>query len=140
MNTTSPVLLYDGECGLCAGSVQFLLKRESSDRREHLRFAPLQGVFGDTVRTRHPVTATIDSIVWYEPLSNGSSRISVKSTAALNALSHLGGLYRWLARLGALVPRPVRDAVYDAVARRRKSLVASACVLPSANERARFLA
>jgi predicted DCC family thiol-disulfide oxidoreductase YuxK len=44
-----------------------------------------------------------------------------------------------LAALGRVVPRPVRDTVYNAIARRRLSLAAPRCLLPTAEERARFL-
>ena len=40
--THGPVLLYDGDCGFCAESVQLVLRHE---RRRRVRFAPLQGVF-----------------------------------------------------------------------------------------------
>ena len=39
----APLLLFDGECGLCSAAVQFILKR---DRRRRLRFAALQTELG----------------------------------------------------------------------------------------------
>lgn len=136
---TTPVLLYDGECGLCARSVQFVLARESATQRAALRFAPLQGAFGATVRARHPKIATTDSVVWYEPPAVNASRVRIRSEAALAMLVHVGGAWNALAVLGRLVPRPLRDAVYDVIARRRFALVAAACLVPSSNERDRFL-
>jgi predicted DCC family thiol-disulfide oxidoreductase YuxK len=126
--TETPVLLYDGECGLCAGSVQFILRHEPVPRRAALRFAPLQSELGRQVRTRHPELADVDSVVWFEP------------PAGLAVLRHLGGLWGVLGALGWLVPRPLRDAVYRAIARRRFDLVAPACLLPTPEERGRFLA
>lgn len=135
----TPVLLYDGECGLCAGSVQFILRHEPAHRREALRFAPLQSDWGRQVRTRHPELAGVDSVVWFEPTDAGG-RVRYHSAAGLAALRHLGGFWGVLGALGWLVPRPLRDAVYRAIARRRFDLVAPACLLPTPEQRARFLA
>jgi predicted DCC family thiol-disulfide oxidoreductase YuxK len=65
--------------------------------------------------------------------------VRVRSDAALQALTPLGGGWAVLAALGRVVPRPVRDTVYNAIARRRLSLAAPRCLLPTAEERARFL-
>ena len=136
---TGAVLLYDGECGLCAGSVQCVLRFESPRHANALRFAPLQGVFAAGVRQSHPEIASVDTVVWYERDAAGTSRVALRSDAALRALRHLGGGWRLVAMLGRLVPLPVRDAVYDLIARRRLSLAAPACVLPTAAQRQRFL-
>ncbi|MEN9817376.1 MAG: hypothetical protein RLZ32_1256 [Gemmatimonadota bacterium] len=135
----TPVLLYDGDCGLCATSVQFLLRHEPPHRRAALRFAPLQGAYAAQVRARHPELAGVDSVVWVDP-ANLAAPVRVRSDAALQALTHLGGGWALLAALGRTVPRVVRDLAYTAIARRRLSLVAPRCLLPSAEERARFLA
>lgn len=134
------VLLYDGDCGFCAGSVQFVLRHESEDRRESLRFAPLQGAFGTMVRARFPEIGGVDSLVWYDPNPGGASGVLVKSSGALQTLAHVGGAWRWLAAVGRWVPGPVRDLVYDLIARRRFELAAPACILPSPETRGRFLA
>ncbi len=133
-----PILLYDGECGFCAGSVQFVLAREAPDRAT-LRLAPLQGALAARIRADHSVAATIDSVIWVETTPDGREQVSVRSAAALSALAYLGGSWRVLARAGRLVPRPLRDAVYDLVARYRLSLAAPACLLPTPEQRRRFL-
>ncbi len=130
------VLLYDGECGFCAGSVQFMLARESAAAAERLAFAPLQGPFGAGIRERFPELEGVDSVVWYDP--TGPS-VRVRSSAALAAATHLGGVWAALAMLGRLVPRALLDAMYDMFARRRFELAAPACLLPTADQRARFL-
>jgi predicted DCC family thiol-disulfide oxidoreductase YuxK len=63
-----------------------------------------------------------------------------RSSAALRIAAHLGGVWR-LAAVFWLVPRPVRDGVYDFIARRRHRWLAgpAQCRLPTAEERARFL-
>ena len=135
----TPVLLYDGECGFCAGSVQFVLKHESVARRNALRFAPLQGAFGAMVRGRFPRIVGVDSVVWFDPTRDEPSAVQLKSAAALSAVAHLGGIWRVAARLGMLVPRVIRDVVYDAIAKRRFQLAAPACLIPTPDTRSRFL-
>jgi predicted DCC family thiol-disulfide oxidoreductase YuxK len=104
-----------------------------------MRFAPLKGAFGAEVRRQHPETATVDSVIWYLPAEPGVARAYTRSDAALGVLGYLGGWWGLLAALGRAVPRPLRDAVYDAIARRRFTLVSRACLLPSAQQRHRFL-
>jgi predicted DCC family thiol-disulfide oxidoreductase YuxK len=131
-----PVLLYDGACGLCSHTVQLVLRH---DRGGHLRFAPLDGAFASSLRGRHPSLAAADSVVWVEP-SEGPQpeRLLTRSDAALRVAAYLGGIWR-LATVARVVPRRLRDAAYDLVARHRHHLAAPACVVPSPAERARFL-
>ncbi|WP_411281622.1 thiol-disulfide oxidoreductase DCC family protein [Gemmatimonas sp.] len=130
------MLLYDGDCGFCAGSVQFVLRHEPASARSRLAFAPLQGQFGSRIREQFPELAGVDSVVWYDP---AAPAVRVRSAAALAATAHLGGLWVVVARLGRLVPRVLRDAIYDLIARRRFDIAAPACLLPTPDERARFL-
>jgi predicted DCC family thiol-disulfide oxidoreductase YuxK len=107
------VIFYDGGCGFCHASVRFLL-REDVDGRA-FRFAPLQGTLftrsvGEAERARLP-----DSIV----LRTADGRLCLRSDALLEMGAALGGLWRPLAALAGLVPRALRDAVYDRVARVR---------------------
>jgi predicted DCC family thiol-disulfide oxidoreductase YuxK len=130
------VLLYDGECGFCAGSVQFTLRHEAPAARARLAFAPLQGAFGARVRAQFPELHGVDSVVWFDPTIPA---VYVRSAAALRVTAHLGGLWRIVAAAGRVVPSVLRDAMYDWVARHRLSLAAPACLLPTAENRARFL-
>ena len=132
-----PILLYDGACGFCQASVQWVLRR---DRRRTLRFAPLQGAVGSAIRARHPELATADSVVWVEDPGGPAERVAIKSAAEAEALRYLGGGWGLL-RMAGIAPRALRDAVYDLVARHRHRLPlgAEACLLPGPEERARFL-
>ena len=133
-----PVLLYDGTCGFCAASVRLVLRH---DRAGTLRFAPLQGAMGAAVRRRHPELERADSVVWVEPDGPaGPGVVLTRTDAALRIARYLGGWWH-LARVGWLVPRPLRDAAYDLVARHRHRLLAGgpACLVPGPEVRARFL-
>jgi predicted DCC family thiol-disulfide oxidoreductase YuxK len=136
----SAILLYDGTCGFCAKSVQFVLAREKS--RHTLRFAPLQSELGMDVQRRHPELVNVDSVIWLEPGVAGSPEsVSVRSNAVFHTLRYLGGVWSVLAALGAIVPRFVRDAAYDFVARHRHKIIRAdtSCLLPTPEQRGRFL-
>ena len=139
MNPGGPVLLYDGTCGFCAQSVQFVLKH---DRKRDLRFAPLQGVFARGVLVRHPELADVDSIVWVEATPGDARRETVltQSAAAIRIAAYLGGRWR-IAMLAKLVPGPLRDVVYRLVAKHRHRLTRGGpeCLVPTPEQRTRFL-
>jgi len=133
---SGPVLLYDGACGFCSAVVQLVLRR---DRRGTLRFAALQGVYAHDLIARHPELVGVDSLVWAEPVAVGE-RVFVRSDAGLRLARYLAGPWH-LALLTWLLPRFLRDSVYDVVARHRHRLggPADACFVPPPEVRARFL-
>lgn len=136
--TNAPIVLYDGRCGLCNRSVQYLLAR---DRSRHLRFAPLDGTTARDILRAGNVLATADSVVWYEPQRGDSAPvILVRSTAVIRALRYLGWPYKISALLLA-IPRPLRDGAYDFIAahRHRRLPQGEACVLASPEHASRFL-
>lgn len=133
-----PVLLYDGVCGFCNKSVRTVLR---SDRRGTMRFAALQSEYARGLIERHPSLAGVDSVVYVEPGGRGRpERVHVRSEAALRVAAYLGG--PWKILLAArLVPRPLRDRLYDLFARRRYRLFGKqdTCMLPPPEARKRFL-
>ena len=124
-----PLVLYDGECGLCARSVQFILDHE---RGPTLDFAALQSPLGQQLLTQHQLVGE-DSLVY---VADGQAWI--RSAGALRIAAHLRAPWRWL-RISVIVPRPLRDAVYRWIAKRRKRWSPFSCRLPDAATRARFL-
>lgn len=140
MTDSAALLLYDGTCGFCAESVQFVLRHDQ--RRRTLRFSSLQGPTALEIRARHPELDVVDSVIWFEPGDGGHPEMLLtKSSAVLRVLRYLGGVWRPLGVLAAIVPRALRDAVYDLVAHHRHRLVRGgpACVVPTPEERSRFL-
>lgn len=132
------VLLFDGLCGFCHGMARFILARDPGGT---MRFAPLQGAFARDVLQRHPGLAGIDSLVLVE--RNGpTSGVPplVRSDAVLAIADYLGWPWR-AAVLVRLVPRSLRDAAYDVLARHRTRLFGryDACPLPGPDVRARFI-
>lgn len=133
------VLLFDGECALCHGWVKFILPR---DRHGKLRFAPLQGATAAGILSRHADSpAPLSTLVLVENAGRaGEERLFVKSDGALRALRELGGLWRTFAWL-KVIPRPLRDAVYDFIARHRYRWFgrAESCLMPVVGYRERLL-
>jgi predicted DCC family thiol-disulfide oxidoreductase YuxK len=129
-----PILLYDGTCGVCGYAVQWVLAHE---RPHSLRFAPLESAVGRELRARACIAPTVDSVVWTE-LRAGRVEAHTRSSALLRVLDYVGGPWRILTAL-RFVPTFVRDAAYRAFARVRYRLRARSCLVPTAEERARFL-
>lgn len=130
------VLFYDGGCGLCHRAVRFVLRADREGRA--FRFAPLGGRTFDE-RVPPAVRAGLpDSIV----VRTAEGALLTRSAAAIHVLRRLGGGWRWAAGLLAAVPRGVRDAGYDFVARIRFRLFArpdDACPVVPPALRGRFL-
>ncbi len=141
MIESGTLLLYDGTCGFCAKSVQFVLQREH--RRRTLRFASLDSSVGREVRAQYPELNSVDSVVWIEAGSSPRNyRLFVRSEAVFRVLKYLGGIWTVVAVAGAIVPRAMRDWLYDFVARHRHKIIprgADSCLLPSPEQRTRFI-
>jgi predicted DCC family thiol-disulfide oxidoreductase YuxK len=132
----APLLLYDGTCGFCNKSVQMVLRH---DHRGTMRFAALQSEYGRAVIARHPELRDVDSIVFLE--SEGvRERAHVRSDAALRVISYLGGAWKLLL-VGRLIPRRLRDFMYDLFARYRYRFFGKydSCLLPPPEVRSRFI-
>ena len=136
-DVSAPVLLYDGTCGFCNRSIQVVLRY---DRRKTMRFAALQSRYAQTLLDRHPELAGVDSLILIERDAAGEERVFIRSTAALRVAVYLGGLWHLL-QVFLLVPRRLRDYLYDQFAQRRHKLFgrSDSCLLPAPEERERFI-
>lgn len=137
MTATAPAsgtLLFDGVCNLCNGSVRWVIRHDPDAR---FRFASLQSAAGRALLAGHQLPLDAMATV---VLVDGD-RHWVKSDAAFEVLSRLGGYWSILRPLRAL-PRPFRDAIYDLVARHRYRWFGKRdeCWVPTPELRARFLA
>jgi len=130
------ILFFDGVCGLCNKTVDFVLQ---ADRNRVFLYSPLQGQTFRQIGKDHPEVENLDSIIVLSSES-GAEELLHRSDAILFILEHLPG-YRWLARVGRLVPRPVRDSMYRLVAATRYRIWGKrdSCRLPSQDEITRFL-
>jgi predicted DCC family thiol-disulfide oxidoreductase YuxK len=130
---STAVILFDGVCNLCNGAIQFVIER---DPAAHFHFAALQSDAAarliECSGVRH---ALPDSIVLVE-----DGRVFTRSTAALRIARHLR--FPWpAAYVMIVVPRPLRDWIYNLVARNRYAWFGrrEVCMVPTPTLRARFL-
>ena len=135
------LVLYDGQCGFCSRTVRWLVRRDGKDR---LRFAASQSTVAGPVLARHGLAAEgggPGTIVVVRNVETDAEEVLVRSTASLALLAELPQPWPAVGAVLRLVPRAVRDAVYGVVARNRHRLggAASACPLPTAEEREHFL-
>ncbi len=124
------IILFDGICNFCDASVQFIIKRDGGA----FQFASLQSDIGQELIARLGLQE-IDSIVLIE-----DDKAYTKSTAALRIAKKLGRL--WPACYAAIIiPKPLRDKVYDWIAQNRYRWFGKkdVCMLPNEKDRARFL-
>jgi predicted DCC family thiol-disulfide oxidoreductase YuxK len=126
------VLLYDGECGFCSRGVLFCYRR---DPRARLRFAPLRSEVAQRMLREHGVPLDMTTVVLVD-----AKGAHVRSDAVLRAARLLRWPWSWTYAF-AIVPRPLRDALYRGVARHRHRFgpAVEACANPTPELRARML-
>lgn len=113
-----PVLLYDGECGLCNRVVRGLLRLDDQGR---LRYAPLQSPPAQTfLAARGLPTADFDTLIFVTDWAHrADAPYLVRSNGALAALRTTGRFGTALAATLAIIPAAWRDAVYRFVGHTR---------------------
>ena len=126
------VILYDGVCVFCSRWVRFVAAR---DKEQRFRFTAIQSGYG----TRLAKAFGIDP---GDPDTNAVVHGGVayfKSDAALTVLGELPR-WRWV-RVLRFVPKPLRDAAYNLVARNRYRIFGKYdnCFIPDASLRARVM-
>jgi predicted DCC family thiol-disulfide oxidoreductase YuxK len=135
-----PVLLYDGECGLCNRAVRMLLRL---DRRGVLRFAALQSAPAQEFLRAHRLPTEDFSTLVLVPdwAQRTQARFALRTDGVAGALWMCGGGSRMLAALLYSIPRFVRDAGYKFVARTRYKIFGpwKDCPLPRPEWKERFI-
>lgn len=126
-----PIVFFDGVCGLCNRSVDFVLQRDPGV----FLFAPLQGLTSSENLDVSLRGENLGSIVLRDEAGT-----HIKSTAVLRICRRLPAPWSWVSVL-RVVPRVIRDAVYDWVAANRYRWFGKTdtCRLPTPEERTRFL-
>ena len=129
--TNRPVLFFDGECNLCNRTVQFIIRH---DRKKIFLFAPLQSNTGKDTLQQFTGEAPDSVILFYR------GGYFIKSTAALHTLRLIGGFWSLLYSL-IIVPRFLRDWVYDIISRHRYQWFGkrNECMVPTKELKERFL-
>lgn len=129
---SGPIVFFDGVCGLCNTSVDFFMRH---DRHGRLRFAPLQGETAAECLEAADVE-DLNSLVFFHE----GNRFR-KSSGVVRILNQLGGIWKLASWLLWLIPRPLRDLGYSAVAAARYRVFGrrESCRMPSVEERGRIL-
>lgn len=132
----SKIFFYDGNCGICSRTVQFLSWIDCS---ENLRFAPLGGV---NFRTLIESCRKEDSA---DTTSEGAYYVDQDKhywgqAAVLEALNNGNAFWKMLSRLAKLFPENYRNRIYRKVAEARQHQLKISCELPSLKLRAKLLA
>ena len=110
------IVFYDGDCGLCQRSVAFIVML---DLKKELFFAPLNGeTYHQLIQERSDMT----TVVFYT-----AGKFYFKSDAIIEVGRRLGG-WKKLAVFLKIIPRFIRDSIYDFIARHRKKV--SCIILP----------
>src|SRR6185295_2981954 len=105
------IILFDGVCNLCNGAVNFVIDHDTKGR---FKFAALQSDFGKSVAKR---LSWREDVMETFVLLEGDQAFT-RSTAALRIARGLGLPWSIL-YIKIIVPRPIRDWVYDMIARNR---------------------
>jgi predicted DCC family thiol-disulfide oxidoreductase YuxK len=133
MDVNGPIVLFDGVCNFCNGSVNFLIRH---DRSGKFRFASLQSDVGKSLLAQHglhdlPLSTSV--------LIDGD-KVFMNSDGVLETARRLGGVYALAAGL-LFIPRSLRDAAYRVFARNRYKLFGRSemCMVPTPELRERFL-
>ncbi|MBN1790973.1 MAG: thiol-disulfide oxidoreductase DCC family protein [Bacteroidales bacterium] len=127
------ILLFDGVCNLCIGVVNFVIKR---DAKEKLMFAALQSESGQALLKKYGLsTHDFDSFVFIS-----GEEYYIKSSAGLRVLKELGGVWMLFYAL-IILPVPIRDFIYDMVAKTRYRIFGKrdTCIIPTPEVKRRFL-
>lgn len=129
------IVLFDGVCNLCNNTVITIIKNDTSN---HFVFASLQSTIGKEICSMLQIdTPKTDSIVLYEPIN---SYYAIKSNAALKIMKQFGGWWK-LTQLFWIVPRSIRDYVYDFIAKNRYKWFGKqeSCMIPTQELTTKFL-
>ncbi len=134
MEHPNRLVLFDGVCNFCNFWIQFALKR---DKQGKLKFGSLQGITAQQVLPQFNIDPSVlTSVLFIE-----DGKIYRESTAALKVCRHLDGGWKLLYAL-IIIPSFLRDGIYKWIGRNRYKWFGKqeSCMLPTAEQRARFVA
>ena len=128
------IILFDGICNLCNGSVTFILEREKGPA---FQFASIQSEAGKELLDWCGLPSNYSQAVVY--IENG--KVCLGSTAALKIGQKLTFPWSVLSSAGFVVPKFIRDWVYNQIAQHRYQWFGKkdVCMVPTESLRARFL-
>jgi predicted DCC family thiol-disulfide oxidoreductase YuxK len=129
--TEMNLVLYDGDCGLCNRSVQFILKHEKPGSTWY--FVPQNSQKGQAILSACVQGSIEDTLYVVE------DKVLYKKSQALFRLAKTLRFPYNLIQCGQLFPRLFTDMLYDVVARNRKRIALKSCVVHQTNDQHRFI-
>lgn len=125
-------VFYDGDCGFCNFWVQWILE---NDKEDQYLFAALQSDFGQNfLKERSLKSDDFDTIYLWKP----NAFYYTKSDAILKIANTIGGIY-YFANLSKIFPKFIRNLGYDLIAKNRKKLMEQTCIIPTPEQRKKFV-
>ncbi|MDF1695513.1 MAG: DCC1-like thiol-disulfide oxidoreductase family protein [Saprospiraceae bacterium] len=124
------IVIYDGICGFCNASLQFILKQGPSKK---LRFVAFQSEVGHQVRSAMQIEEDMDSIIVVE---NGA--YYKKSKAIFHILDHIKSNWKYL-KIFRFIPTFISDFFYSIIAKYRYKIQKNECPIPTPEERELFI-
>lgn len=132
-NIPQPLLLFDGVCNLCNSSVQFVIKH---DKQKQFTFASLQSDAAKEILLQFgEINLNLDSIILIT-----DNTVYSKSSAILKISKLIGGFYS-LTIIFYVIPKCIRDNMYNFVAKNRYRWYGKreSCMIPAKELKNRFL-
>ena len=132
-DASQPLIVFDGVCVLCSGFVRMVVRL---DRKNRFRFATAQSPFGEALFRKYGLRT--DSYETNLVLIDGAAFMRLESLVAV--MTELGWPWR-AARVLLLLPRPLRNWLYNRIARNRYALFGKkdSCEIPSGELRGRLI-
>jgi predicted DCC family thiol-disulfide oxidoreductase YuxK len=131
MTSEKHIVLFDGDCNFCNYWVNYVIQR---DKKDVFRFTSLQSEKGKNLLDKFQLKDDLETVVLIE-----NEKARTKSAAALHIFKGLGGIYK-LAMGLIVVPRFIRDWVYEIIAKYRKKLMKNqSCIIPTQSIKNKFL-
>jgi predicted DCC family thiol-disulfide oxidoreductase YuxK len=125
------IVFYDGDCGLCNRTVQFVLRK---DKFARIYFSALQSEFTQNFFSERKLKVPdLSTFYFYD-----GKEMHERSTGVLQLMKFLPFPWNWSVA-ALIIPRIIRDGVYNMIAKRRKFLVGSFCIVPTTAQKNRFL-
>ena len=133
VKSNTDIILFDGVCNLCSGSVQFIIKR---DREKLFRFASLQSAFGQRQLTKF----NLDGNILHSIILIRENQFFERSNAALEISKRLGSGWPLLYGL-KVIPRFIRDGIYNWISNNRYKFFGkkNECWIPDSTTKDRFI-
>jgi predicted DCC family thiol-disulfide oxidoreductase YuxK len=137
--STRTIVLYDGVCGLCNRFSRFLLSRDPADR---FRLAPLQSEFASRVLARHAINPdSLDTVYVLRDYGEPGELLLARSDAVSYVLHEINGIWSLVAGFLDILPKRLRDRLYDLIAGHRYQLFGKyeVCQTPRPEYRKKFI-